>query len=79
MVPNFTRQLYKDFELVHRISGIRDPSIFPKVAFMTALMSNLYAISYNSAANILRITYLHFIKDQYMIFALLAPLARQIT
>ena len=79
VVPNFTRQLYRDFESVHRISGTTDPKIFLKVAFMTALMSNSCAIPYSSLAKTLRITRLYFIKDKCMIFALLAALARQIT
>lgn len=41
-------------------------------------MSNLYAILYNSDATKLQITYLHFIKSQYIILALLIILAKQI-
>ena len=74
-----TRQLYKDFKSVHKISEIADPSIFPSVALMTAPMSNLSAILYSSAAKILPVTHLYLIKDQCMRFALLVALARQIT
>lgn len=44
---------------------------------MTALMLNLYAILYSLAIKTLRIIHLHLIKDQYMIFALLFALAKQ--
>ena len=72
IVSNLTKQSYKDFESVHRISGISDLS----VAFMTAPMSNPCAISYSSIAKTLRIILLHFIKDQCMIFALFVALVK---
>lgn len=39
-------------------------------------MSNLYAILYNSTIKILFVICLHFIKDQYIILALLVASAR---
>ena len=56
---------------MYKISRIVDPSIFPNITFIISLISILYAIPYSSAAKILRITRLHFIIDQYIIFALL--------
>ena len=44
MIPNLTRQSYRDFESVHRISKTAGLSIFPSVAFITAPMSNPCAI-----------------------------------
>lgn len=60
MVSNLTRQLYRNFELEYKISRIADFSIFPKVVFMIALMSNPYAISHNSDIMILYFTHLQF-------------------
>lgn len=65
MVFNLTRrQLYKNFKLVYKIGKISYFSIFPSIIFMTALISNLDAISYYSLiAKTLYILYLHFIKN----------------
>ena len=46
---------------------------------MIILILNLYAIPYSLAIKILNVICLHFIDNQYMIFALLVILARQIT
>lgn len=48
---------------MHKISEITDFSIFFNFAFITISMLNPYIISYNSAAEIIYITYLHFIEN----------------
>ena len=78
VVPNLIKQSYKNFESVYKISKIANLSIFSNVAFMITLISNSYAIPYNLAAKILRITVLYFIKDQYIIFALFIVSTKQI-
>lgn len=67
IVHNFIRQSYRDFELIYKINEILYPNIFPKVAFITTPIFNLYIISYNLAAKTLHIIYLQFINDQYII------------
>lgn len=62
-MPNLTEQLYNDFESMYKITKIVDPSIFFNTNFITTLMLNLYAISYNSAAKTLYIIRLYFIKN----------------
>lgn len=62
---------------MHRIDRIANLSIFPSVILMTTLMSNLCIIPYNLAGKILQVTYLHFIKDKYIIVAWLIALAKQ--
>lgn len=62
VVFHLTKQLYKNFKLVYKISKIIDLSIFFKVVFITALISNLWAISYSSAIKILHVTCSYFIK-----------------
>lgn len=56
MIFNLSRQLYKDFKLIKKISKIINCSIFSKVAFMTILILNLCVISYSLTAKTLRIT-----------------------
>lgn len=51
-------------------------STFPYIIFITTSMSNSYIISYNLAGRTFYITYLNFIKDQYMIIALLVIFAK---
>lgn len=63
---------------MHKISKTVDLNIFPSIALMTAPMLNPCAIPYSSAAKTLRVTHLHLIKDQCMIFTLLVASARQI-
>lgn len=77
-MPNLTKHLYKNFKLLHRISVITDPSMFSSVVFMTALMSNICTILYSSTAKTLRVTFLHSINNQCMIFALFVVSAKQI-
>ena len=79
VVPSLTRQSQKDFEFVYRMSRKTDFSIFPNDAFITAPMSNPFAIPYNSAARTLCVTRLHFIEDQCMMLVLLVASAKQIT
>ena len=78
VVPNLSRQFYKNFESVYKISRISTLNIFPSATFMTISMSNPCAISYSSTAKIMHFTYLLFIKDQCILFSLLVALARQI-
>lgn len=73
-----TQQLYKDFKLIYKISKITNLSIFPNIAFITAPMTNSYAILYNLATKTLQVICLHFIEKQCIIFALLAILEKQI-
>ena len=49
---------------MHEIDRTTDSSIFPNVAFITAPMSNLYAIPYNATARKIHIIRFHFIEDQ---------------
>lgn len=63
---------------MHIINRTADPCIVSKVIFITAPMSNPYAMPYSLAAKTLRIIRLHFIDDFYMIFTLLIALVRQI-
>lgn len=72
------RQLYTNCELIYKMSEIANFSILFKIIFMIALMSNLYIILYNSATKILLMIRLYFIKNQRMIFVLLAVLTKQI-
>lgn len=65
-------------QLIYKISGIADLSIFLSVTLIIAPILNSYVILYSSTTKILYITYLHFIENQYMILALLVVLARQI-
>lgn len=78
IVSSLTIELYKDFKSVYKMSGRTNFNIFPNVAFITTLISNSYTISYNSVVKILYVIYLHFIKDLYILLALLLTLARQI-
>lgn len=64
------------FKLVHKISKITDLVIFFKTTFIITLTSNPYIILYNLAIKILFVTYLYFIKNQYMIFVLLVILIK---
>lgn len=63
---------------MYKIRETTNPSIFAKIAFITIPLFNLYAIPYSLAAKILDIICLYFIDNQYIIFALLVTLARQI-
>ena len=96
--PSFTKQSYKDFELVQMIIGngssgkmeadklevevdelskvemetkVDEVMIFSTVNLMTNPASKPCAIAYNSEAKTLLVTCLHFVDDQWMIFALL--------
>lgn len=64
---------------MYKISGIANASIFPKVDLITIQISNSYIILYNSAIKILYVIHLHFIQNQYIMFALLVTLVRQVT
>lgn len=63
IVSSLTKQSYKDFEFIHKISETTNFSIFPNITFTTTSISNLYAILYNLADKTLYINYLHFIED----------------
>lgn len=71
-----TKQSEKDFELVHKIKKTANLIIFSIVAFIIALILNLCVISYNSTTKLQRISYLYFIQDQNIIFALFVVLAK---
>lgn len=77
MVPNLTRQSEKYFELMYKLNKIIDLSIFPNIALIRALISNLCTILYSSGAKILYITRLHFIENWCIIFVLLVALVKQ--
>lgn len=64
------------FKLVHKISKITDLVIFFKITFIITLTSNPYIILYNLAIKTLFVSYLYFIKNQYMIFVLLVILIK---
>lgn len=63
MMLYLTKQLYKDFELIYKISEIVDLSIFFNIAFITTSILNLYIILWGLNTKILYITHLYFIKD----------------
>lgn len=71
VILSLTRQLYNNFESIHRISGIANTSIFFKITEITISMSNPCTIPYILIAKTLYISYLYFINDKYIIFALL--------
>lgn len=58
---------------------VDEAMIFSTVDLMTDPASKPCAIAYNSEAKTLLVTRLHFVDDQWMIFALLNWSARQIT
>lgn len=60
---NLARKLYRNFELVNKISKITNLSIFSKIVFMITLISNPYTILYNLVIKILYVIDLHFIKN----------------
>ena len=64
VVPNFTKQSYKDFESVQMRSGRVIRKIFSSVDLIVASTSNPCAIPYSSEARTLRVTLLHLIEDQ---------------
>ena len=66
------------FKLVHKIDIITDLDILLKITFMIILILNPYIILYNLAIKKLFVTYLYFIKNQYMIFVLLFILIKRI-
>ena len=73
IVLSLTKQLYRDFELVQRItSNHLSCRIFLMVALITALVSNPQAIPYSSDAKTLHITHLHLINNQWRMLALLS-------
>jgi hypothetical protein len=58
-------------ESVQRTTGkYASRKIFSIVVFIVVAISNLWAIPYSSEASTLRVTLLHFIKDQCIILAL---------
>ncbi len=64
IIPSLIKQLYRDFELVQRITGSHlSYRIFLIVALIAALVLNLWAILYNLDAKILYVTCLHLIDD----------------
>lgn len=62
IVSGLTKQLYQNFESIHKINRKTDFSIFFNITFILTLISNLYII-YNLNVKILFVTHLHFIKD----------------
>lgn len=63
---------------MQKIIEIADLSIFFNITLIIVSISNPYAILYSLIAKIPRVTCLLFIENQYMIFALLVALAKQI-
>ena len=63
IVPSWTRQLYKDFELVQRISGRLTYKILSSVDLIAVPILKLYTILYNFKVNTLLVTLLYLIKD----------------
>jgi hypothetical protein len=63
VVPSWTRQSYKDFELVQRMSGRLTYRILSSVDLITVPMLKPYTILYNFKVNILLVTLLHLIED----------------
>ncbi len=78
MMSNLTRQSYKDLKSVTKISEMRS-SILLRVIFKIESTSNSWIIAYSSAASTLRVTRLHLIDDQCMIFAENVESAKQTT
>lgn len=79
VIANIMRQSYWDFELVHRIKGIFNPSISPRVAFILTSISNPCTIIYNSVASTLLVTRLHWINDWLIILVLMVESTRYMT
>ena len=72
VVPSLTKQLYRDFKSVQRITNsYLSYRIFSIVTLIAALVLNLWAILYNLDAKTLCITCLYLIDDQWTILALL--------
>lgn len=71
------RRLYKIFKFMHKISKTIDFNIFFNIAFLIISMSNLCVILFNLIIMTIYVTYLHFIKDQYMILLLLVISAKK--
>lgn len=69
VVPSFTRHSYRDLESVHIIRGICMPKIFSTLYFMVAPELKLFTIAYSSIARTLIVIFLHFVEDQWRIFA----------
>ena len=63
IVPNLTKHSYNDFEFVQRTSGKSILSILSIVDLIKAPISKLWAIAYNSEANMLLVTLLHLVED----------------
>jgi hypothetical protein len=63
VVPSWTRQSYKDLELVQSMSGRLTCKILSIVDLIAAPISKLCAMLYNSEANTLLVTLLHLIED----------------
>lgn len=63
IILSLTRQSYKDFKFINKISEITDFSIFPNIVFITTPISNSYVIIYKSAIKIFWIICLYFIKN----------------
>ncbi len=78
--PSLTRQSYSDLESV---SSIIDKEKIFQIRWMIDLMtestSNSYVIAYSFAASTLLIILLHFVKNQWMMFALFRSSIKQIT
>ena len=62
MVPSRIRQSYNDFESVYRVSGILIYRIRSMVDLIIVLISNPWAMLYNSEARTLCIILLHLTK-----------------
>jgi hypothetical protein len=69
---SLTKQSYKDFESIQRISGSKIYKIFLIVALIAAPILNPCVILYSSEAKTLRMTLLYWIDDQWIMLALLS-------
>ena len=69
VVPSRIRQSYNDFESVHRVSGMLIYRIRSMVDLIAVLISNPWAMPYNSEARTLRVILLHLTELQWMILA----------
>jgi hypothetical protein len=79
VVLSLTKQSYRDFESMQRISEMLISNILLNVLLITTSMSKLWVISYNSAISTLRVTRLHLMNDQCMILTWLFESARHMT
>jgi hypothetical protein len=79
VVPSLTKQSYKDFESMQRMSRSEIHRIFLIVDLIAAPILNPYTILYSSNAKTLCMTLLHLIDNQWIMLALLSLSTSMIT